>query len=426
MKIQKLFFETITNPASGNTGKDRKNNVCSDTAGDVNDIGGGDVAITTGQSLRKPELEDKTPKSSGSKDFDSSDDDLFMIAASQVAVKPIPQSTQISQDPKEHVPGSQDAGSFDDSNDDIFVASTQSTSPLKSAAKRCAGGTDAKASKLAKLITEGDKADDKKFDIVADKPEQEELKTNFLAEELEEAEVELEVKSRDLFEGWKNLERELDEPVSGEQFQPAQLHIDDKDLYADADATKGDMYQNIEVEGDEDTDDEDLYYPKDNIGSIHEVEEDVEHEQAMALAADNLKKNGSTVSLPSGQSQLIDVEGGTRDPAVANKSDLRDAGRDAGVDSSIPTTGNETVNEPAGNVDNNPDVLLENVGPDMIPDQDVRMPEANLRDNVDGGANGGADGGDNGEDDLENSNNLYQIRGRTSTYTKNQEMTKKM
>ena len=310
-------------------------------------------------------------------------------------------------------------GSFDDSNDDIFVASL---TPVKSAGKRSATNEEPCATKLAKLV-ENDR-----------EPEAEEINSGFLAEKLDPAEVELEVNSKDLFEGWNELEQELDEPKSGEELLAARIDYSDADLYANDSAQKGDMYQNMQVEGDEDTDDEELYYSKDNIGSIHEVEEDIEHEKALEQEAQLLKNTTSQISLPPGQSQLIQIQGGPR---------------------TQPVTGPETMkktNSNAGNVNPTQQVLVEKLGPNVMPDAEPENVErgpadpnnANVGDvapaaepenhggqpaepnnvNVAEGAAEIEDGMEENLDDL--SQNLYQLKGKSSTYAKHQENTRKM
>ena len=295
--------------------------------------------------------------------------------------------------------------------------SMQSTGTVKSAGKRSAAKDDPVESKLAKLINDDDES------------EPIELGSGFLAEEIDPAEIELEVNSKELFNSWDNLERELDEPKSGEQFSAARIEYADEVLYRNDSAVKGDMYRDMEIEGDEDTDDEDLYYSKVKVGSVHEVEEDEEHAKNLELEAQRLEKVATQVTLPSSQSQ------------------------------------NGNVSNVTDNVNVDQDPLVEDLGANFVPEQDVQMDEnaeqpannedgaGNVADRADGAdganvANGaqeanGADGADgaNGADGAQEANeeaedvqddlqdlrqNLYERRGKATKYEKNQQLTKKM
>ena len=349
---------------------------------------------------------------------------------------PVAQSTQLSAsvkslkkpDEPKAGGGANDGGSFDDSNDDLFIMSTQSTVTGKSPCKRPADREVSSGSKLAKLIEEGGNGGSEKGSLEGVEFEPEELASGFLAEPREEAEVELEVNSNDLFKGWNDLEVELDEPHSGEELKANRMNFSEKELYGDDDAAKGDMYQGIQVEGDEDTDDEELYYSQDKVGSVHEVEEDVEYEQTMAQP-----------SLPPGQSQMIHIEGGPRTQAVTAENNDQAADDGESPQSQAANQPLNTANSNTGNQD--AEILVENQGPNFPPDNDVLVNEAPGQpdDVLHGPANRNPDNanvgnenlGDAGHDDVGDDvedprQNLYHLRGKSTTYAKNQMLTKKL
>ena len=368
---------------------------------------------------------------------------------------PVAQSTQLNASDKcamkadELKAGAGDGGSFDDSNDDDLIMSSRTTLTGKSPCKRSAARDDTSGSKLAKLVEEGGGTEKGSLDGVEFEPE--ELASGFLAEPREEAEVELEVNSKDLFKGWDELESELDEPHSGEELKSNRINFTEKELYGGDDAAKGDMYQGIEPEGDEDTDDEDLYYSKNNVGSVHEVEEDIELEELLAEQARCSKNLVSQVSLPDGQSQLINIEGGPRTQGASGGLGGHVGGRDnignnakSGVGKGASGSNEEgyqgrdeghaeddAVRADVANAGNGGGALEAAAGGVGVApadeDDDANAGNGDGAVEADVGGDGAAPADEVDEPVVEDPRqNLYQVRNKASTYVKNQEISRKM
>ena len=291
------------------------------------------------------DLETLAPVVKKSVSFEDSNDD-WMVSQT---IQPVAQSTQIADVSTQFVedtvvvdPVKNDGcGSGDfSSNDDRFVMSLRPTqtqledSSVRTGVKRSrvdggdVDGLDDSFSKLSQSDQEPVEkvAKRKEADIGGKSGLDANEGLGFVYGNRENLEDKIE-------QSWENLEKELDdEPKSGDFICPELVDYSDKDLYAgDAgDATKGDMYRNIEVEGDEDTDDEELFFSREDVGSDYEPEED-DFPKSDQPTPSGKSVNGNSVennenaprmtqesagnlseTLPPGQSQLYEVDGGPR------------------------------------------------------------------------------------------------------------------